>query len=192
MSMSANTLQLRRREQKVRAEGKLCNCNAAIFFYSPLPSLSAPLTHWMKCQQLHLSGGPTVSVARTQIFPMKIAAKHGKLAHENRFRNCARKVNSKKGRGEMKSGKAAWINCGRQRVTERSRETEGETQREREGERHKATGNCEEQWKSMWKYGKIVYGKPESRRKACRGRQETKVETQTETGRERERREGEQ
>lgn len=41
----------------------------------------------------------------------------------------------------------------------------------------------------MWKYGKIVYGKPESRRKACRGRQETKVGTQTETGRERERRE---
>lgn len=61
---------------------------------------------------------------------------------------------------------------------ERDTEREGE----REG-RHKATGNCEEQWKSMWKYGKIVYGKPESRRKACRGRQETKVGTQTETER---------
>lgn len=32
----------------------------------------------------------------------------------------------------------------------------------------------------MWKYGKIVYGKPECRRKGGRGRQETKVGTQTE------------
>lgn len=42
----------------------------------------------------------------------------------------------------------------------------------------------------MWKYGKIVYGKPECRRKGGRGRQETKVGTQTETGESGEREEG--
>lgn len=131
MSMSANTLQWHRREQKVRPEGKLCNCNAAIFFYFPLPSLSgrlpAFLIHSMKCQQLHLSEGRLFPLLAHRFSLWKsqpsTASWHMKIVFKTALEKWIPKRERAEGvRWEMKSGKAAWINCGRQRVTERSRE----------------------------------------------------------------------